>query len=320
MTMKLSLFKNDTVFGFSLIELAVVLTVVGLTLGGLMSVMGPYLDSQSYDLTVKRQEKIAKALSIYAQAYFQLPCPADPNPSVEPFGAARQSTATGAVTTNACSGSVFQMSDFIGIVPFRILGLSEDDVKDGYGNFMTYEVAPVLTPNMSDGTSFVHAQCRTPAWFDPATATNRNPGKATFCCPRISNSAMTVSPTIYDNTSGGVSLLNGQYVWGSPPDYDSVNTLYTTNPVPATNQFLAYVLISHGKNGDRAFIKGSSSRRAVTANASAQESWNGYNTSLNNVWRPIALTNDTNYFDDILLWRTAAAVMSEFGNNSCTRP
>ena len=302
--------------GFSLIELAVVLTVIGITMGSLMAMLGPYLESAKYDTTQERLEKIASALAVYAQNNYRLPCPANNNPTAgvdEPFGSPKNSGINGLIDTNACSAAAYVAADYIGIVPFRALGLSEENVKDGFGNFITYEVAPVMAGNR--GTN-VHEQCRTPAWIDGAT--NKNPRKALFCCPEAVG-GFTARPFVFDKVAVTRHELFTAPAWddvAGSSRYGASNSIYYG--VPATsNQLIAYVLVSHGRNGDSAFIKGGG-RRAVTA-AGSEEQLNGY-TNQQNVSQPQNSLSGATYFDDILLWRTNTQIMSELGNDSCTRP
>lgn len=306
--------------GFSLVELAVVVTVVGLVMGGLMVALGPYLDMRKYEVTQQRLEKIADALANYAQEFYRLPCPANAVPGSQLFGSPRGSGNDGMNYSAACAAGAFNGNDYIGIVPFRAIGLAEDDVKDGFGNFITYEVSPILS-GKRNGTA-VHEQCRLPkTWID---GVNKNPGKAAFCCPRQDTAFTANNLSVWNTTAAG-----RRGVSQGADGYDASASLYAadnaafssgTNIPAASNEFIAYVLISHGRNGDSAFIKNSASRRPVSAGATTREQWNGVDTSLRNVAMPVSTIGSTEYFDDLVLWRTNIQVMSEFGNDSCTRP
>ncbi|GJL85988.1 MAG: hypothetical protein DHS20C02_17630 [Micavibrio sp.] len=84
--------------------------------------------------THEKMERIQKALSIHANRYYRVPCPADPNdnPINATFGTERADCETVA-------------ADQVGIVPFRELGLTEFDVRDVWGNYFTFAVSPSYT-------------------------------------------------------------------------------------------------------------------------------------------------------------------------------
>jgi len=64
--------------GFSLLELAIVLMIVGLLLGGLIMPLSARMDQQKIDSTRQQLEQIRQALVGYALARDALPCPATP--------------------------------------------------------------------------------------------------------------------------------------------------------------------------------------------------------------------------------------------------
>lgn len=313
--MQVSFTRLKSSNGFSLIELGVVLTVVGLVMGGIMSGLVPYIDSQMYDATVRKQERIARALAVYAQTHYRLPCPAAPNPVTEPFGSPRRSGVNGDTYNATCSAGAYSWADHSGIVPFRALGLSEEDAKDGYGNFFTYQVASEFTG--SSGAN-IHRQCRTVAWVQ---GSNLNPSKAAFCCPVPSGNSR---PVVYDTVDGTRrEMVTEPYSAAASGAYAASNVLATpaASVSPGSgNELIAYVLISHGKNEKNAAIKGSASRKSSSFVANAEEGWNGSDTTLRSVSRPMSVAQGTEYFDDIVLWRTNLQMISAFGNNSCARP
>lgn len=306
--------------GFTLIELAVVIAVIGFLLGGLAFLVKPYIDRNQVSSTETKLQRISDALAEYVIKYNRLPCPAAPNPVSEPFGAPRNSGADGLTTTNACSTAGFTMGDYVGLVPFRALGLGEGQVRDAWGNLITYAVDPLLAGDTP--VNEVHAACRRDrTWV--VQGVNKNTAKARFCCPaRITagRSALQVTD----------ARVGGRTMWGhdrsvvpgaqyAPPD---ITATYPLIPDPLSREespVLAMVLVSHGKNGDGAFISRSAATRDVTASATAEESENRDN-DFDFVARPISLTRDDNYFDDIVLWKTNTHLMENFGNNSCARP
>lgn len=304
--------------GFSLVELAVVLLVVGFVLGGATSMIVPYIESSRYETTQKKLEKIADALAVYAQEYYSLPCPALPNPSTEDFG-----TPPGTAVRQSCNVLPARVR---GIVPFRVLGLSEDDVKDAYGNYITYAVSPVFDYDKANlgvyDTNFrVHRNCLTPEWTEGNKFWNMR--KAKFCCPISGATPLTV----WDSYTGGNEVfvtefgncpsVEGNWTGGVP----SVPASCVTRP--RSSETIAFVLVSHGRAGNGAYLRGGGIRDFIGVPTNVQEKGNSADTTQGDmrfVSRPISLEKTNNYFDDIILWRTNHQLVNAFGNDSCDKP
>ena len=117
--------------GFTLLELAIVLAVLGLLLGGGSLLLQPMLDNNRRNETRARLKGIEDALTVFAAQNFDLPCPS--NPALGP-------SATGNGAEGASCSSVMAF----GGVPWRALGLSEADVLDGWGRRISYAVTSSL--------------------------------------------------------------------------------------------------------------------------------------------------------------------------------
>jgi prepilin-type N-terminal cleavage/methylation domain-containing protein len=114
--------------GFTLIELAVAIVILGLLLGGLVSGLGALRSVQQDDETRQRLEEIREALITFAVVNRRLPCPATPTASdaVAGAGVERAPTAAG------CTGGA------VGVLPWATLGLPQ---TDSWGRRFTYRVA-----------------------------------------------------------------------------------------------------------------------------------------------------------------------------------
>ena len=122
--------------GFSLIEMAVVLVIIGLVMGGVMGALGPQLEQKKVRDTQERIKQASEAIMAFAIANRRLPCPA----SLDSKGDEQP------VTSNT-SGKCDDLKDGHGYVPARTLGLGERGpngiMQDGWGFGIRYAVTQV---------------------------------------------------------------------------------------------------------------------------------------------------------------------------------
>jgi prepilin-type N-terminal cleavage/methylation domain-containing protein len=123
--------------GFSLVEMAIVLMIVGLLLGGLLPMLSGQMEQKNRNETRKQLEEISAALVGYAasQTPPKLPCPASP------------SIATG---SNGAGVSDCTIATGMGVVPWVTLGTSE---TDAWGRRFTYTIASSVSGGVF-GASF----------------------------------------------------------------------------------------------------------------------------------------------------------------------
>ena len=119
--------KNRGEEGFLLVEVALVLIILGIILGPSFILFRNYQRFQQLQTTQKHQDIVFQSLCQYFSQYGHLPLPSYP----ECFG-------------YKCADKGLSPS-YVGIIPFRLLGLSEKHAKDGYNQWMTYAVDPRLT-------------------------------------------------------------------------------------------------------------------------------------------------------------------------------
>jgi prepilin-type N-terminal cleavage/methylation domain-containing protein len=122
--------------GFTLVEMAIVLMIVGLLLGGMLVPLSAQMDQRNISDTQKAMSEIKEAIIGYALANGRLPCPATATI------ATGQNNAGIALTTG--SGSTLACSNATGVVPWATLGVNE---TDAWGNRYTYRV----TSDFADG-------------------------------------------------------------------------------------------------------------------------------------------------------------------------
>jgi type II secretory pathway pseudopilin PulG len=209
--------------GFSLAELAIVLLISTLLLGGMLVPLSAQNDLRKTAETRKSLHEVRDALQGFAIANGRLPCPA--------VAAATGIEAGGGAA--ACAGAANGVAD--GFLPGMSLGLSPSDgqgyLQDAWGNRIRYAVtvAPSAAPNAfttSKGISnFWHAN-GTPPGADLQICTNSAsigpPGTAKADCSAndaLTKSAVAVIYSIGKNSAAAgadeAANLNGDRVFVS---------------------------------------------------------------------------------------------------------
>lgn len=123
--------------GFTLIEMAIVLFIVGLLLGGLLPTISSQIEQQHRNETRKQMDEIKEALIGFAIINGRLPCPADPAIATGQAGA-------GTERTPPCTNG-----NSTGVLPWATLGVNE---TDGWGNRYTYRVSSDFSDTVGSTT------------------------------------------------------------------------------------------------------------------------------------------------------------------------
>lgn len=134
--------------GFTLVEMAIVLIIIGLLLAGVMMPLSAQVEQRRIDQTQKALNDINEAILGFAVANGRLPCPADPT---VPTGTAGAGVESNTGPNNSCGVNP-------GVVPWAILGVTE---TDAWGNRFTYRVTPSLADSIAAGTVTPPASCTT---------------------------------------------------------------------------------------------------------------------------------------------------------------
>ncbi len=162
------LLKNK--HGYTLIETAIVLVIVGLLVGAMSSIYTVYSRHKEFDTTESVVKKASNALIAYANMYGRYPCPAQANikrgqqgygmelcaPNNDPTNPIPASgncfeynTALNTLTEGVCveesTSAVTDKRILRGVLPFKALNLSEDETIDQYGSRLTYAVTYSMT-------------------------------------------------------------------------------------------------------------------------------------------------------------------------------
>jgi len=123
--------------GFTLVEIAMVLFIITLLLGGLVPTISAQLDQQRTRETLKRMDDIQQALLGFAMVNGRLPCPAR---AATATGAANAGVEAMTVNSCACAAAGSTYADYTanvcvnttvtGVLPWVTLGLKETDAWD----------------------------------------------------------------------------------------------------------------------------------------------------------------------------------------------
>lgn len=106
--------RNQSAIGFTLVEMAIVLTIIGVLMAGLLPTLSGQIEQQRRQETRKQLDEIQQALVGYAIINGTLPCPTTTaDPSSASYGVAAASCSTDAVAE--------------GYLPWKTLSISETD-------------------------------------------------------------------------------------------------------------------------------------------------------------------------------------------------
>ena len=134
--------------GFALIELAIVVVIVTLLLGGLLIPLGSQVEKRQYAETEKLLAEIREALIGHAIANGYLPCPA-------------VSSANGIEDR---SGTTCTGGKRVGFLPWVTLGVT---ATDSWDNLFRYSVTPAFTD--SDAANlFTLDESSDATWISPS--------------------------------------------------------------------------------------------------------------------------------------------------------
>lgn len=135
--------------GFSLIEMAIVLFIIALLLGGLLPTISGQIEQKNRNETRKQLDEIQQALFGFALTNGRLPCPADPttpsgqsNVALVPAGMEYRNPGAPNACVNVVGNSAW------GVLPWATLGVNE---TDGWGRRFTYRVTSSFA-DTTDGT------------------------------------------------------------------------------------------------------------------------------------------------------------------------
>jgi prepilin-type N-terminal cleavage/methylation domain-containing protein len=264
--------KND---GFTLLEIAVVLIIIGLVASFFIPIAVSSLQGQRRVTTSKLLDVAEQALVAYVIINRRLPCPADGSLPSTDTNAGLERGSGGTCTNNQLNG----------VFPWRTVGISEPEATDAWNGRFMYRVDANLTK-----TNALDMNLCDPAAPPGNTAT----GGVCAACTAATLS-MCTPPSAFLSGKGldiqnaaGVSIASGSTA-------------------------AAYVLITHGENGAKAF-NASGTVQPGNGTAGPNELINRSDQALVAAYVDDVFNgSDTNHFDDIVRRQTIIVLATKAG-------
>jgi prepilin-type N-terminal cleavage/methylation domain-containing protein len=263
--------------GFTLIEMAIVLVVVGLILSGGLLAVTPVLQGSRVTETNAKLDRIEDALLLFGIQNGCLPCPATGSiaTGVANYGTARH--AAGYYTSGCATASNLCVAT-AGVVPWLNLGLSEDDITDAWGNRISYQLSSGTTTTCTASTPL-------------ASRNNNLQLSGGFARNSTLPSCYPYGTLAVNNAAGGAIV-----------------------PGVAGQEGAAYVLVSHGPDGEGAW----------TATEKAESGPHNNQEANADDATPFVQNDFSDFgdvrFDDVVRWRTAPMLIQLCGTNACGNP
>ena len=217
--------------GFTLVELAIALFVIGLLLAGALIPLSTQMEVRSITDTRRIMDQISEALIGFAQTNGRLPCPAI---ATTPTG-----TVVGGISAGVENTTCTTAASVVGVVPWSTLGVPE---TDAWGRRFTYRVAAVFSDAVSPNT------------FDTNTGTTvpTPPGSQSPSCTVAS---ALIQSSFALCSLGEIAVLNR-----------TTDAAYSKPTPGVLGSGLAAVFVSHGRNGYGGYQTTGVQISGVTAN------------------------------------------------------
>lgn len=221
--------KPSRAAGFTLIEIAVVIVVLSLLLAMIAGIGTAMVGQQRREATRQKLAGVETAIALFVSQNKRLPCPADGRIAGTTVGAGLEVRNAG---TGTCQIGGVANTQTHGVVPWQTLGLAEPDVTDGWGNRLTYRVAPEL---VADNSMNLNA-------CDPGGTGGLGAGNlCDATCSSTTFPGNCTPPSLYTQNKG----LKVRNLTAATP--------LVMDPALTPSTGAAYVVISHGENRQGAY-------------------------------------------------------------------
>jgi prepilin-type N-terminal cleavage/methylation domain-containing protein len=156
-----NILKKNKQRAFSLVELAIVITIISVFIAGVMNVGVGVTNNSKVTVTKNKMNEIYKALGNYAAANGRFPCPAPVtnikgdanygNNQTNGLGSCFDITSNAGVVTGAYSSTTANTLMY-GMIPVQNLKLSSEMAEDGFGTKFGYVIDRRFTGFNENGT------------------------------------------------------------------------------------------------------------------------------------------------------------------------
>lgn len=126
--------------GFTLIEVAVVLFIIGLMMSGIVAFITSTIANRQIEVTRTKQEAIKTALITFIARNYHLPCPALATLAEGATNEGVEAAPSGGNCTGITASGSSPNQVVTGTVPWVSLGLTRETSLDAYANRFTYQV------------------------------------------------------------------------------------------------------------------------------------------------------------------------------------
>jgi prepilin-type N-terminal cleavage/methylation domain-containing protein len=302
--------------GFTLIEMAIVLVIVGLLVGGGLAAIGPALEQTRSTTTKVNMDQAESALLLYVIRNNRLPCPADGSLPNTDSNYGLEKSLSGS-SPAICDTSVVAIDH--SVLPWKTLGIDEQYSLDGWNRRLSYipaggQTAPGLYSLVDNGT--------------PVGCLYRNVTGATVRNNYCDINAQGLTPSFpYGNYIAVYATSTQSPFYGNELTLPNPSGNAAQATVSGYGGRAAYVLISHGKSGLYGWNKGgvqvadplgtgNTSLKSLNSTGTAGTSGNlGFIQGT-----PQGQAGSSILFDDYVRWRSAAMLIQLCGSGACGNP
>ncbi len=230
--------------GFTLLELAIVVTVIGLLIGAFIVPFSAQVDMQRVSTTQKTIDQVMEALVGFALANDRLPCPAKGSNPPATTDQGRESFAAGGSASNGNCSNFFD-----GFVPGIDLGITPVDdqgfVLDAWNNRLRYAVSDADSSAGGSGTANGVVDYTAIREMRNVGVANLKPNVV------ICSTAPTAGscPSSNQLTTTAVAVVYSIGPNGTRPDSGNTRVDESHNPNPQSTITADKIFVSHTRSG-----------------------------------------------------------------------
>ena len=289
--------------GFSLVEMAMVLLVVGVLAALFLPATNTMMDNNRRKETRTKLEALESAITRFVMTTGRLPCPADGSlaPGNANYGRELRTAATGVCTAITT-----------GVVPWLTLGVAHANALDGWNSVITYRVRGDMVSSITSLGLTLDAALDMTACDMAGTGATASQSLGGTPHNRLGCDPACVASTPSSCTPPS-NWLAGR---GLRVDENAAGGILMNPAAPALTG-AAYLLISHGSNKAGGYNSNGTLQPANGPGPGALELLNSNNTALRvapDFYVDAELTEDpANYYDDIVLRPTVMKVVLDAG-------